>query len=795
MSTVNSVNDLVVKTVFHEDVRRFKLPRASLALLRDLISKTYEKLPSGFAIKYTDPEGDVCSIGSDAELEEAFNISGAALKLEVFPLEDVRGPTLDSTPKFSPPPEEIKETLPVKEEVPAQKDQQETPAPKETKETENEDICALVVELIQDQDIQSKLPLILQSVLATLEKGAFELRSILADLFVTVSSLKEHPTVQKVVPILVSHGEKINNALERAKNFLPMILPMLKDLPELLPQLLASIDFAHLKEQLENLFTGGCQGFPFDFCGQTESQEEGEAEAEQGIPTHVNIKCDGCGMVPITGDRYKCTVCPDFDLCSSCEKKEIHPASHALLKLKEPARRDIHYGVTCDGCGVKPIEGVRYKCLDCPNFDLCSACEEKNQHPSDHTLLKLKERKRGGHGHCGRRFGGGFRGPHGGFGPFGFFFRRFGGPGHFGGPHGPHGPQFGAGPHHFGPHHFGPFGRHGFGHGFGGHHGHHGFRKHPIFKLLKKIGIVSGKQCHGPEGKKWKHSRRSESVGPQQEGKCQGGKWKGGKGKRCHRSESESPKCRRSRSKDRSGSKSPKCRRGSKSPKKCHRSGSKGRSGSKCHRRRHCQKSEQKFATEFVQDINIPDGSVVAPGTVIKQWRIKNSGATKWPEGSKLIFLRGNRELLAEREEFEVPLAEPGQAVEVACPIAVPEKAGRYSAYFQIADKDRAVFGHRFWIEFVVAEKKKETKEEIVAPSTEPMDSKKVVQGLASILPVPEPTPVPTKPLSKYASSLSVLEKMGFVNEKLNTSLLERSQGNMEQVVSWLLEMEHSMPR
>jgi hypothetical protein len=156
---------------------------------------------------------------------------------------------------------------------------------------------------------------------------------------------------------------------------------------------------------------------------------------------------------------------------------------------------------------------------------------------------------------------------------------------------------------------------------------------------------------------------------------------------------------------------------------------------------------------------------------------------------------------LGEKEEFEVPLAEPGQVVEVACPIVVPAKAGRYSAYFQLADKDRSIFGHRFWIEFVVNEEKrketKETKEEVVAPS-EPTDSKKVVQGLVSILPVPEPVPepsVPSAPLSKYASSLGVLEKMGFVNEKLNSSLLERSQGNIEQVVTWLLEMEHSMPR
>jgi len=80
-------------------------------------------------------------------------------------------------------------------------------------------------------------------------------------------------------------------------------------------------------------------------------------------------------------------------------------------------------------------------------------------------------------------------------------------------------------------------------------------------------------------------------------------------------------------------------------------------------------------------------------------------------------------------------------------------------------------------------------------------DETKISQGLNSTiplypiisnspvitLPVPEPKPVP-----KYASALGVLEKMGFDNEKLNASLLERAKGNVEQVVTWLLQMENS---
>lgn len=34
----------------------------------------------------------------------------------------------------------------------------------------------------------------------------------------------------------------------------------------------------------------------------------------------------------------------------------------------------IHEGIECDGCLQLPIIGVRYKCKNCADFDLCSKC-------------------------------------------------------------------------------------------------------------------------------------------------------------------------------------------------------------------------------------------------------------------------------------------------------------------------------------------------------------------------------------------------------------------------------------
>lgn len=48
---------------------------------------------------------------------------------------------------------------------------------------------------------------------------------------------------------------------------------------------------------------------------------------------HLNVNCDGCGKGPIQGVRYKCTVCKNFDYCETCEATKDHP--HAFLKIHE----------------------------------------------------------------------------------------------------------------------------------------------------------------------------------------------------------------------------------------------------------------------------------------------------------------------------------------------------------------------------------------------------------------------------------------------------------------------------
>ncbi|KAF2691824.1 hypothetical protein K458DRAFT_425705 [Lentithecium fluviatile CBS 122367] len=50
----------------------------------------------------------------------------------------------------------------------------------------------------------------------------------------------------------------------------------------------------------------------------------------------------------------------------------------------------IHRGITCNGCDAMPIRGTRWRCVNCPDFDLCSDCEATFSHTKTHIFYKIR---------------------------------------------------------------------------------------------------------------------------------------------------------------------------------------------------------------------------------------------------------------------------------------------------------------------------------------------------------------------------------------------------------------------
>ena len=75
------------------------------------------------------------------------------------------------------------------------------------------------------------------------------------------------------------------------------------------------------------------------------------------------------------------------------DSKEGQNLGNLLWRIaEEQARKEsyVHRGVTCNSCNAMPIKGIRYRCSNCVDFDLCEQCEALQTHPKTHLFYKVR---------------------------------------------------------------------------------------------------------------------------------------------------------------------------------------------------------------------------------------------------------------------------------------------------------------------------------------------------------------------------------------------------------------------
>ncbi|ORZ14545.1 hypothetical protein BCR42DRAFT_452305 [Absidia repens] len=72
------------------------------------------------------------------------------------------------------------------------------------------------------------------------------------------------------------------------------------------------------------------------------------------------------------------------------DNKNLLQLLHSISENQARKEGYIHRGITCNKCAVSPIRGIRYKCANCVDFDLCDMCEASNKHTHTHVFLKIR---------------------------------------------------------------------------------------------------------------------------------------------------------------------------------------------------------------------------------------------------------------------------------------------------------------------------------------------------------------------------------------------------------------------
>lgn len=62
-----------------------------------------------------------------------------------------------------------------------------------------------------------------------------------------------------------------------------------------------------------------------------------EEQARKEGYAHRGVTCNSCNEQPIRGIRYRCANCVDYDLCEQCEALQIHARTHVFYKVRVPA--------------------------------------------------------------------------------------------------------------------------------------------------------------------------------------------------------------------------------------------------------------------------------------------------------------------------------------------------------------------------------------------------------------------------------------------------------------------------
>lgn len=483
--------------------------------------------------------------------------------------------------------------------------------------------------------------------------------------------------IEQIVALIPGIVDALTRSMEGSQDVELDLSPLMMQFCPMLAQMQSCIPKGE-----ERVFRCNPQN-PFAVFQQAQQQMQAEFP-QQNLATHHGISCDGCDMSPIVGVRYKSVLRADYDLCEECEKE--HDPKDPLIKIKTPIQEmDVLPGLSEFRHSIGGGRGRR-----CP--------------------------RRGGRGR-------GFCRPRRGCGR-------------------PNGP--------------GPM--------------------RAFAQMMQNSPFANAMRNHMREPFQSHEDRRDPARETQEEDLVA-----------AKRAEVEQKKqeVREAKAKVKALKKEMKvCRKEMKKVKK------------------EQKKSVKKLDGEVTGHLDTEENSTQKPGAmVLKTWKVKNIGSTTWSEDTIAIFHSGNQSLVVPGYEvIQVGSVEPNDVAYIRCMLSVPDVEGTYSLTYRLSGP-KGKFGGRLTTEIeVVAEKEVSVEEPKVAFTSEPGknipavidvadEDKEPPKAVEIVEPKPS-APVQPEPVRQFQfqKQKEQLKMMGFeMDDETLESVLVACKGDIGQAIQLLM--------
>lgn len=327
--------------MYKDDIRRFDFEAEDFNGVVQRVADAFGLPSHTVRLHYVDEEQDTVSIGSSAELMEAFEVANEAgrkaLKLLVSSVDpEIAANSDDDVVAVSV--NNVTVTDVTNEEDATSDDDDDDDVQYDEEEDEKKEprlsmavLADHLLKLLSANDVVDALPTALQAFFAVVQDED-NVETVVDTFIASTDAIAQHPSthaLRSLLPLVASSLQRWLSfaranpqLLATAQNFAPLVVPMLVPQARQVLQAFkadpstgcqaaqaAFLPLAHmLGPNVGDLFKCSSEDTAPAVADDTPVATAHDASS-QGVHVHRSVRCDGCGVFPIKGDRYKCSVC------------------------------------------------------------------------------------------------------------------------------------------------------------------------------------------------------------------------------------------------------------------------------------------------------------------------------------------------------------------------------------------------------------------------------------------------------------------------------------------------------